>query len=202
MRLPRIVNRKQLTLLGLNSGTSADGLDMAVLKIRRLTRGVSVKYLAGYERKFSRSLKELVHRMADSDTVTLEELIELDNLLGEFFGRTAKSYLKQMELRGVKIDVVASHGQTVRHRPGKVRRLGKWIHGTMQLGSLDRIAAATGRVTMGDFRQADIAVGNEGAPITTGAMQRLFADKQHSRLIVNIGGMANYFYFPAKDSRL
>ncbi len=202
MRLPRIVNRKQLTLLGLNSGTSADGLDMAVVKIRRSTRGVSVKYLTGCEQKFSRSLKELVHGMADSDTVTLEDVIELDGLLGDFFGRTARSYLKQLERRGVKVDVVASHGQTVRHRPKKVRRLGRWIHGTMQLGSLDRIAAATGRVTVGDFRQADIAVGNEGAPITTGAMERLFADTQHSRLIVNIGGMANYFYFPAKDSPL
>lgn len=202
MCLPRIVNRKQLTLLGLNSGTSADGLDMAVVKIRRSTRGVSVKYVEGCERKFSSALRDQVHQVADSDVVTLEDVIELDNLLGEFFGRTAKSYLKQMERRGVEVDVVASHGQTVRHRPKKVRRLGKWIHGTMQLGSLDRIAAATGRVTVGDFRQADIAVGNEGAPITTGAMQRLFADKQHSRLMVNIGGMANYFYFPAKDSPL
>ena len=202
MCLPRIVNRKQLTMLGLNSGTSADGLDMAVVKIRRSTRGVSVKYLTGCEKKFSCSLKELVHGMADSDVVALEDVIELDNLLGNFFGRTARSFIERLERRGTKVDMVASHGQTVRHRPKKVRRLGQWIHGTMQLGSLDRIAAATGRVTVGDFRQADIAVGNEGAPITTGAMQRLFADKQHSRLMVNIGGMANYFYFPAKDSPL
>ncbi len=202
MCLPRIVNRKQLTLLGLNSGTSADGLDMAVVKIRRSTRGVSVKYLTGYERKFSGALRDLVHQVADSDMVTLEELIELDNLLGNFFGRTARSFIERLERRGIEVDVVASHGQTVRHRPKKVRRLGKWIHGTMQLGSLDRIAAATDRVTVGDFRQADIAVGNEGAPITTGAMLRLFADKQHSRLMVNIGGMANYFYSPAKDSPL
>ncbi len=202
MCLPRIVNRKQLTLLGLNSGTSADGLDMAVVKIRRSTRGVSVKYLAGYEQKFSGAMKDLVHQMADSDMVTLEDVIELDNLLGNFFGRTARSFIQRLEHQRVKVDVIASHGQTVRHRPEKVRRLGRWIHGTMQLGSLDRIAAATDRVTVGDFRQADIAVGNEGAPITTGAMQRLFANKQHSRLMVNIGGMANYFYFPPKDSPL
>ncbi|MCK4461295.1 MAG: anhydro-N-acetylmuramic acid kinase [candidate division Zixibacteria bacterium] len=202
MYLARIVNRKQLTMLGLNSGTSADGLDMAVVKIRRSTRGVSVKYLAGYEQKFSGAMRELVHQMADSDMVTLEDVIELDNLLGNFFGRTARSFIERLERQRMKVDVIASHGQTVRHRPEKVRLLGKWIHGTMQLGSLDRIAAATDRITVGDFRQADIAVGNEGAPITTGAMQRLFAVEQHSRLMVNIGGMANYFYFPAKDSPL
>jgi anhydro-N-acetylmuramic acid kinase len=200
MSLARIISRKQLTLLGLNSGTSADGLDLAVVRIHRSARSVRVTYLDGRERKFSRDLRKLVLQVADSNVVSLEVLIELDALLGDFFGRTARSLCQRMERQGVKVDVIASHGQTVRHYPRKVRRLGRWAHGTMQLGSLDRIAATTGCLTVGDFRQADVAAGGEGAPITTGAMQRLFGDERESRLIVNIGGMANYFYFPAKST--
>jgi anhydro-N-acetylmuramic acid kinase len=199
MSLARTIRKKQLTLLGLNSGTSADGLDMAVVRIRRSDNTVRVKFLAGCERRFSPALRELVLKTADAETVGLEELIELDALLGDFFGRTARSFLRQLNERGVKVDVVASHGQTVRHCPRKVRRLGRWLRGTMQLGSLDRVAGVTGRLTVGDFRQADVAIGGEGAPITTNGMLRLFGDPRRSRLIVNIGGMANYFYFPAKS---
>ena len=201
MSLARTLNRKQLTLLGLNSGTSADSLDMALVRIRRTDRTVSVKYLGGTERRFDSKLKDLIHALADAEKMTPEDLIELDGLLGEFFGRAARSYLARLERQGVKVDVIASHGQTVRHRPQKVQRLGMWVHGTMQLGSIDRIAANTGRITVGDFRQAEVAVGGEGAPITVGAMHRLFASPAESRLIVNIGGMANYFYFLAKNAK-
>lgn len=201
MSLARILNRKQLTLLGLNSGTSADSLDLALVRIRRTNKSYSVKYLGGTERRFDSKLKTLIHTLADAEKLTPEELIELDGLLGEFFGRAARSYLAQLKRQGVKVDVIASHGQTVRHRPEKVKRLGTWVHGTMQLGSIDRIAANTGLITVGDFRQAEVAVGGEGAPITVGGMHRLFASPIESRLIVNIGGMANYFYLPAKDAK-
>ena len=143
MSLARTLNRKQLTLLGLNSGTSADSLDMALVRIRRTDRTVSVKYLGGTERRFDCKLKDMIHALADAEKMTPEILIELDGLLGEFFGRAARSYLARLERQGVKVDVIASHGQTVRHRPQKVQRLGMWVHGTMQLGSIDRIAANT-----------------------------------------------------------
>lgn len=201
MSLARILNRKQLTLLGLNSGTSADSLDMALVRIRRTNRAYSVKYLGGTERRFDSRLKALIHTLADAEKMPPEDLIELDGLLGEFFGRAARSYLAQLKRQGVKVDVIASHGQTVRHRPQKVKRLGIWVRGTMQLGSIDRIAANTGLITVGDFRQAEVAVGGEGAPITVGGMHRLFASPLKSRLIVNIGGMANYFYLPAKGAK-
>ncbi|MEW5796201.1 MAG: anhydro-N-acetylmuramic acid kinase, partial [Candidatus Zixiibacteriota bacterium] len=93
------------------------------------------------------------------------------------------------------------HGQTVRHLPRKTRFAGYLVNGTMQLGSLEQIAAHTRRIVVGDFRQADIALGNEGAPITGAAMHRLFAAVEESRLIVNIGGMSNFFYFPGRKAR-
>jgi anhydro-N-acetylmuramic acid kinase len=100
------------------------------------------------------------------------------------------------------VDAIASHGQTVRHLPQKTRFVGFTVNGTLQLGSPEQIAAHTGRIVTADFRQSDVALGHEGAPITTPAMERLFATRQESRLIVNIGGMSNFFYFPGRRSPL
>lgn len=191
-----------MVLLGLNSGTSADGLDMAAVRVSRTKRRTSVKYLIGRGKPYPTELQELIRKVADSGKIDLNAVVYLDNLLGQFFGRAAAAYIGRLAKANIRVDVVASHGQTVRHLPEKVQYGTFSVNGTLQLGSLDSIAAITGRTVVGDFRQADIAGGGEGAPITVGAMQRLFATPDESRLIVNIGGIANYFYFPAKKSRL
>jgi len=186
-----------LTVLGLNSGTSADGLDLAALTIERRPTGVRVVYRAGRTRKYPPALRRRILTCADSPEYPLADSIYLDNLLGEFYGREAAAFIQKLKRRGIRVDVVASHGQTVRHLPKKVAVGNTRQRGTLQLGSIDMIAAATGVVTVGDFRQADIAVGNEGAPVTVAATGRLFADARSPRLIVNVGGMSNYFFFPA-----
>lgn len=200
MSLRRITARSSLTVLGINSGTSADGLDLAVLRVGPTDR--KIRMVAGYARKFPPELRTLVLQMADGGETSLEEVVRLDNHLGQFIGRTAAAYVKKLSKEGISVQLVGSHGQTVRHVPQVVRRGGFRLNGTLQLGSLDQVAAATGLVTVGDFRQADVALGGEGAPITTGAMYRLFSDKRKSRAIVNIGGMANYFYFPGPAAGL
>ncbi len=202
MSLKKAINKRNLVILGLNSGTSADGLDMAVMLISQTKRGTAVKYLAGCAKSYPLELRELVLKVADSRTIDLNIVIHLDSLLGQFFGRAASAYIRKLAKNNIRVDAVASHGQTIRHLPHKVQ-FGRFsVAGTLQLGAPERIAAATGKMVVADFRQADIAVGNEGAPVTTGAMQRLFATSTESRLIVNIGGIANYFYFPKDKSRL
>jgi len=202
MSLTRTLNRKTLTLLGLNSGTSADGLDMAAIKVSQTKRGPAVKFLTSSGKPYPVELQELILNVADSNEIDLKTVIHLDSLLGQFFGHAAATYIRKLAKLNIQVDVVASHGQTVRHLPDK-ERYGRFsVSGTLQLGSLDSIAAITGRTVVGDFRQADIAGGGEGAPITAGAMQRLFSAPDEPRLIVNIGGMANYFYFPVNSSKL
>lgn len=196
------MTKKRLLFLGINSGTSADGVDMAVVQISRAQQGIIVKYLNGCTRPYPVELRNLVLKVADSRTIDLNKVIYLDNLLGHFFGRMASAYIKRLSRKNINVDVIASHGQTVRHLPNKVKFNRFSISGTLQLGSPDRIAFATGKTVVADFRQAVIAAGNEGAPVTTAAMQRLFASPEQSRLIVNIGGIANYFYFPKAKSGL
>jgi anhydro-N-acetylmuramic acid kinase len=196
MQLERLLNKKSMTVLGLNSGTSADGLDVAAVRISRGRGGIRIKCLATRARKMPPQLREAVLATAESRQMSLDDLVRLDSALGAFFGRTAASSIKRFRSDGIKVDAVASHGQTVRHLPTRTKTTLGRFHGTLQLGSLDRIAVATGLVTVGDFRQADVAIGGEGAPITIAAMERMFASRQQSRLIVNIGGMANFFSFP------
>ncbi len=200
MNLEQALKRKKLTVLGLNSGTSADGLDMAVTVADRSRGRTRYRILEGTEKKYSRAQRERILSAADRD-VSPEEIILLDNWLGRLYGRAAARYLSKLAERGIRVDLIASHGQTIRHFPNQTNYGGQKLGGTLQLGSLDMIAAATDRVVVGDFRQADVALGGEGAPITTGAVARLLGGGPTSRLAVNIGGMSNYFYLPRNGSR-
>ncbi|HUV30549.1 MAG TPA: anhydro-N-acetylmuramic acid kinase [Acidobacteriota bacterium] len=196
MSLQKTLAKKTLVIIGLNSGTSADGLDMAALRFAQSRRGTAIELLGGRTRTFDPDLRRAILRTADAADVTFRQLIHLDNMLGMFFGRTAASFVRSLAARGVVVDAIASHGQTVSHLPGKTK-IGKYsVHGTLQLGSPEQISALTGKPVIADFRQADVALGGEGAPITVEAMRRLCAHRSEPRLIVNIGGMANYFYFP------
>lgn len=200
MTLARLLNKKRLTVLGLNSGTSADGLDLALLRIDRSAGRLRITPLAGGERRYPPSLRRAVLSLSDAATISPDDVIRLDQALGRFYGRTAATFIRRWERAGTAIDVVASHGQTVRHLPHKSRFVGFTVNGTLQLGSPEQIGAHTGRVVVADFRQAEVALGHEGAPITTPAMRRLFSSPGESRLIVNIGGMSNFFFFPARAS--
>jgi anhydro-N-acetylmuramic acid kinase len=202
MSLKKAINKSTLVILGLNSGTSADGLDMAVMRISRTKRGTTVKFLAGRAKPYPSELRQLVSKVADSRIIDLNAVIYLDSLLGRFFGRAASAYIRKLAKNNIRVDIVASHGQTIRHLPHKVQFGQFSVAGTLQLGAPERIAVATGKLIVADFRQADVAMGNEGAPVTTGAMRHLFASNTESRLIVNIGGIANYFYFPKGKLRL
>ncbi|UCG61397.1 MAG: anhydro-N-acetylmuramic acid kinase [Candidatus Zixiibacteriota bacterium] len=196
MSLGRILRKKGLTVLGLNSGTSADGLDLALVRISLSGNKRAIKFLKGGKRAYGPALRKRLLGVIHSETVALSELIYLDNRLGQVFGQVSKSFLSNLP-PGISVDLIASHGQTVRHLPGGFGGMGKLSSGTMQIGSADFIAAIADRIVINDFRQADIALGNEGAPITVAAMEVLFGSDSESRLIVNIGGISNYFYFPS-----
>ncbi|HEX2896493.1 MAG TPA: anhydro-N-acetylmuramic acid kinase [candidate division Zixibacteria bacterium] len=202
MSLEKIMAKRRLVILGLNSGTSADGVDLAAMSISRTGNHTNAKFIRGQSIKYPPKLRTRILDLADSGSTTLDEVIAVDNAIGAYFGQCAQSFQKRLSQSGIKIDAIASHGQTVRHIPTPKNR-SNLSRGTMQLGSLEMISTASKKITVGDFRQADIALGNEGAPITVAAMQRLFASKSESRLIVNIGGISNYFYFPLnrKDLR-
>lgn len=189
------LRKQRLTILGLNSGTSADALDMAVVQITRQNKTVRCRFLTGSTKSFPADLSRLIHKIIQNE-VSLEEGLLAHQALGEFFGKSAAGYLKALSRRKIAVDLIASHGQTLLHIPEGISFGKKRQKATFQGGQLEEIASATGKPVVGDFRQADIAAGGEGAPITGAAMHRLFASPRTSPLIVNIGGISNFFYFP------
>ena len=200
MALSKISKSNKLVVVGLNSGTSADGVDIAAVSVSTKKVPYNIEFLSGVLKGYPARLKTEINNIIEFENATPDDVIFLDQALGKFFAKEARAFIAKLEKEGVDVDLIASHGQTVRHLPAKTRYAQAKVNGTLQLGSLDQIAAITGKVVTGDFRQADIALGNEGAPITVAAMGDMFATPKQSRLIVNIGGMSNYFYFPDTSS--
>lgn len=194
--LAKLHRKKNLVVIGLNSGTSADGLDLAAVKISFGTKVPKIKYLTGKTVPYPSDLHRQVNNAVVEDITSMDDLIRLDRDLGRFYAVQTSKFIAALKKKNIKPDLVASHGQTVRHLPGKVKSGHKKESGTLQLGHAETISAITGLVTIADFRQGDIALGGEGAPITAKAMWALFGSKKESRLVINIGGIANYFLFP------
>lgn len=195
--IQKIINKKELTIIGINSGTSADSLDLVAVRVIDRAPTFSVKFLAGKTAKYNQSLSTRLWRAVVDRSLSLEEAMFLDRELGDFIGRETHRFIIGLKSKRIIPRLVASHGQTLRHLPGRIKISGKTAHATMQIGHPESIAAHTGLPTMADFRQADIAAGGEGAPITSAAMWHLFSDKKQNRLLFNIGGIANYFFIPA-----
>jgi anhydro-N-acetylmuramic acid kinase len=199
MTLQGIVKKKNLVVVGLNSGTSADGLDMAVVRFKKGTSGPVVKFIEGITAAYPKALQARINNVLSRGDTSIEKIIELDRQLGEFYGEQAGKFCTDLKRKNIKPDLIASHGQTILHLPGKIRMGRKKESGTLQLGHPETIAQLTGLVTVAEFRQADISAGGEGAPITSMAMYYLLGDSNMNRLVINIGGIANYFLFPKKN---
>lgn len=166
-------------VVGLMSGTSADGIDAALVEV-----GPEVRLLAfrtvPYPEETRRRLFELFE-----DRGGPREVARLNALLGELFARAARAVMG-----GKGADLVASHGQTVAHLPDE--------GATLQLGEGAVIAARTGCLTVSDFRPADLAQGGQGAPLVPFADARLLHTPSIDRAALNLGGMANLTWIPAR----
>jgi len=184
------------------SGTSADGVDVAIVDIGPRDRGprgqeIGVRLRAFHTFPYPVALRRRIFAIFDPETARVDDLCDLNFALGEAF---ASALIRLSRRSGVplgSIDLVGSHGQTVCHRP-RGRPLGRRRGGsTLQIGEPAIIAERTGITTVADFRPRDIAAGGEGAPLVPYADFVLFHDKRLSRAVQNVGGIANVTYLPA-----
>lgn len=181
----------------MNSGTSADGLDLALIRFSTAGNNPRVSYLDGAVRPYPRKIKQVLGNAIRDGLGNLEETARLDMAYGHYLGRQAARFISQSRQ---KVDLVASHGQTVGHYPRRKNTLGIKTGATFQLGDGNVIAFETGLPVVSDFRQGDVASGGEGAPLTPFVNQMLFGAGKRSRIVVNIGGIANFSYHPASGS--
>ena len=174
------------TYLGAISGTSVDGLDLALLEISR-TINVTAASTVTLPDGLRRDLLKL-GRAGDDD---IDVLGRADAALGEFIGQAALEFITA---NGSPRDVTAigSHGQTVRHRP-----TGEYPF-TLQIGDPNRIAEITGITTVADFRRRDVAAGGQGAPLVPPFHGALFRTDREHRAVLNLGGIGNFTLLPAE----
>ena len=173
--------RGEAIVAGVLSGTSADGIDVALV---RLGVAGARKPIAFAVQPFPAALSSRVRAALDGAGLGARELAFLSRDLGLAFGRAATTLAAEAS---VELDLVGSHGQTVWHHDG-VERDGR---ATLQIGDGDFVAAATGAVTVSDFRTADVALGGEGAPLSALCDDELFPDLPRPVMVLNLGGMAN-----------
>ena len=185
--------RGRLRVAGLMSGTSADGVDVAIADIG--PRGLKV--LAFGRRPYPPEVRRGIFRLFRPETSRIDDLCHLNFVIGELFAQAVAWLCQRSGIRLESIDLIGSHGQAVYHIP-EGRRFGKrLVRSTLQIGEPCIIAERTGVTTVADFRPRDIAACGEGAPLVPYADHFLFHDKRSSRAVQNIGGIANVTYLPA-----
>ncbi len=186
--------RRSRIVLGLNSGTSADGVDAVACEIGGRGAALRVRVLLHCHRAYPPPLRErILAAMAPARTHT-EELCRLNVDIGDAFAHTAAVAIRRL---GRGVDLAGSHGQTVCHLPPGRRASAGASSGTLQLGDAAHIAARVGAPVVSDFRQADMAVGGQGAPLVPWTDWVLFRHGRQGRIIQNIGGIANLTWLPA-----
>ena len=197
-KLNRLLRKKKRLVVGLMSGTSADGIDACLVRIDKEKKNPNVTALGCKTYKFPQKLQQKIIQVSDPSYQNLNEILRLNMVLGEYFARAVFSVTKAFGYKIDEIDLIGSHGQTVRHLPEWKKRFGRNVRATLQIGEPSVIASRTGVITVGDFRGGDMARGGQGAPLTPYVHYLLFRDKRISRMVTNIGGIANVTVLPGR----
>jgi anhydro-N-acetylmuramic acid kinase len=188
---------KPMLVLGLMSGTSADGIDVALARISGAPPHLHAKLLGHTSSKFPPPLRKEILRVAEQHPITAGELSQLNFRLGEVFAEAALAACRTFRVSPKRIALIGSHGQTIFHQGKPALYLGRRTASTLQIGEPSVIAARTGITTAGDFRPADIAIGGQGAPLVPYADFLLYRHEKLGRVSLNLGGIANITIVPA-----
>jgi anhydro-N-acetylmuramic acid kinase len=197
-KLYEIANKPSRKVIGLMSGTSLDGLDIALCTITGAGTATKVKLDAFVTMPYTQELKEKILPVFSKKTVSLEHLCLLNPWLALQHAAMIHEALQQWNIKTETIDLIASHGQTIYHAPKSLHQKNEFGSATLQIGDGDHLSVATRIITLSDFRQKHIAAGGEGAPLSLYGDYLLFAHETENRILLNIGGISNFTLLNAK----
>jgi len=195
-----IAQKKQKMILGLMSGTSLDGLDMALCRFSGNGLQTEFELLEFETVPYDNFFRNEVRQVFSQKMVDLEKMTLLNAFIGSFHGELVLQCLKKWQVKTASVDLVASHGQTIYHAPKHQHQQKNYPNATLQIGDGDHLAVKTGIITISDFRQKHIAAGGEGAPLALYGDVILGSKKGENRILLNIGGIANFTFLPAYAS--
>jgi anhydro-N-acetylmuramic acid kinase len=168
--------------IGLISGTSADGIDAALVRFEQNVP----RLVHALAHPWPEALRAQILRVAQDETkLDLDAYGHLDVAIGQTFADAVLELLEQSETPATSVRAIGSHGQTIRHRPTGEHPF------TLQIGDASVIAERSGIDVAADFRRADVAAGGQGAPLLPAVHAMLLAHPGHTRVVLNLGGIAN-----------
>jgi anhydro-N-acetylmuramic acid kinase len=190
------MSERPMLVLGIMSGTSADGVDVALARIAGTPPRLKAKLLGHTNVEFPAALRGEILRVAEGGSVTAGELSQLHFRLGECFADAALAACRRFRVAASRVALIGSHGQTVYHQGRRTAYFGRATASTLQIGDASVIAARTGITTVGDFRPADMALGGQGAPLVPYVDYLLYRDAKRGRVSLNLGGIGNLTVLP------
>ncbi len=182
-----------MQVVGLMSGTSLDGIDCALVQIAGRPPTLSVRLEAFATYPYDEDQRCRLARLCAADTGRVPDVNALNFALATWCAEATLATLETARMPVSDLDLIASHGQTIHHAVGPAVT---WP-ATLQIGDPSVLAQCTGVTTIGNFRTADVAAGGQGAPLVSYVDWLLWRDARETRVIVNIGGIANLTYLPA-----
>jgi anhydro-N-acetylmuramic acid kinase len=195
--LYQIAQKSSRKIIGLMSGTSLDGLDVALCEISESGENTKVSLLQFDTVDYTEDIKTEIRKVFAKETINFQHLALLNEWIGLLHADMILQCLKKWNIPTQDIDLIASHGQTVMHAPKILHNQAHFPNATLQIGDGDHIAVKTGVITLSDFRQKHIAAGGEGAPLAVYGDYFIFGKKGENRIMLNMGGIANFTFLPA-----
>jgi len=201
MYLNNLIHKQKRKVIGLMSGTSCDGVDLALLEISGSGMDTKFEVLSKYHQPYSPEQKQLLLQCMDSQHSNVKLISQVNFYLAHIWAEAINAMLMQCGETARTIDLIGSHGQTIYHQPYPEDCLGLGVNSTLQIGDPAVLAQLTGITAIGDFRVADMAVGGQGAPLVPYFDWLFFSRFKKDLLVLNIGGIANFTYIPADGGR-
>jgi len=196
-KLYELSNSSSRVIIGLMSGTSLDGLDVALCRFQGAGMDTKTELLHFKTIPYDAGFKEELKSISFKEQVDLQKVTLLNAYIGNYHGKLILQCLDDWGFSSDEVDVIASHGQTIFHAPISKHHLSGWPNATLQIGDGDHLAVTTGIITLSDFRQKHIAAGGEGAPLAVYGDYLIFSSPEENRILLNIGGIANFTYLPS-----
>jgi anhydro-N-acetylmuramic acid kinase len=195
-QLMAIAQKKQRRIIGLMSGTSVDGLDIAYCNISGEGHDTVIELAAFETIAYDPDFKAEIKSVFSKKEVDLEKLTLLNPWVARQQASMINAFLNKHNIKKEDVDLIASHGQTIYHAPKALHQQEKFSNATLQIGDGDHMAVETGIITISDFRQKHIAAGGEGAPLAVYGDYFIFSKKGEDRIMLNMGGIANFTFLP------
>jgi anhydro-N-acetylmuramic acid kinase len=183
--------------IGLISGTSLDGIDVAVCRIDGHAQDATIDLLAFDTVAYPDAVRAELLRLYDEQENAVARVCALNVVVGKAFADAARTVLDGAGIDGDLVEVIGSHGQTIWHQPEADPDNALVVPSTLQIGEASVIAAKVGAPVISDFRVADMAAGGQGAPLAPYLDWAIFSDSKLNRCVQNIGGIGNVTWVPA-----